>query len=402
MPTKKITDLTQLTDLDATDSFVVNDSGAGADKRVEFSDLQSEVLNGAAIGTSTAVTELQVDNLNLNGNTFSSTDTNGNILIQPNGTGATVINESGAASDFRVEGDTDTDLLFVDASTDRVGISTNAPASTLDVAGTLAVSGDANFDSGTLFVDVSEDAVGIGTTSPSTPLTVKVDDSAGIKLLHGNDSSTFTLDSFGTTGSTAGSVLRMYDESGNTVAKIDSRSASDRYTFFNGGGGVGIGTSTPEVELDVNGEIRASSGILFGSDTAAANALDDYEEGTFTPTAFGSTTAGTTTYDGQTGLYTKVGNLVTILINLGYTALTGTGTLRIGGLPFAVSGKDTVGSIMVNGLNWTGGTSITPLAVNGQSYIQLYGIADDSNWTGQSCTNESVDYYLNITYQTTA
>ena len=46
-------------------------------------------------------------------------------------------------------------------------------AGTFDVTGatvldsTLAVAGDANFDSGTLFVDVSADNVGIGTTSPS-------------------------------------------------------------------------------------------------------------------------------------------------------------------------------------------------------------------------------------------
>jgi len=44
-----------------------------------------------------------------------------------------VFNESGGNNDFRVEGDTDTNLLFVDASTDRVGVSTNTPAQVLDV-----------------------------------------------------------------------------------------------------------------------------------------------------------------------------------------------------------------------------------------------------------------------------
>ena len=45
-------------------------------------------------------------------------------------------------------------------------------------------------------------------------------------------------------------------------------------------GDVGIGTTSPAVDLDVNGTIRSASGILFGSDTAAANTLHDYEEGT--------------------------------------------------------------------------------------------------------------------------
>lgn len=47
--------------------------------------------------------------------------------------GAVVVNESGADKDFRVEGDTDSNLLFVDASTDRVGIGTNSPGARLEV-----------------------------------------------------------------------------------------------------------------------------------------------------------------------------------------------------------------------------------------------------------------------------
>lgn len=55
--------------------------------------------------------------------------------------GAFVFNESGADKDARFEGDTDANLLFLDASTDRVGIGTAAPAAKLDVqapAGTAA------------------------------------------------------------------------------------------------------------------------------------------------------------------------------------------------------------------------------------------------------------------------
>jgi len=60
--------------------------------------------------------------------------------------------------------------------------------------------------------------------------------------------------------------------------------------------------------------INLTSGqIIFPAAQAAsagANTLDDYEEGTFTPTIKGSTTAGTNTYTDQVGHYVKVGQAV--------------------------------------------------------------------------------------------
>ena len=57
------------------------------------------------------------------------------------GTAEVVFNDGGTDYDFRVEGDTNANLLFVDASTDRVGVGTNSPATTLDVNGALQVTG---------------------------------------------------------------------------------------------------------------------------------------------------------------------------------------------------------------------------------------------------------------------
>lgn len=58
--------------------------------------------------------------------------------------GEVVFNELGAAVDFRVEGDTEPNLLFVDGSADFIGIGTNAPTVELDLVGSLAVSVDAD------------------------------------------------------------------------------------------------------------------------------------------------------------------------------------------------------------------------------------------------------------------
>jgi len=73
--------------------------------------------------------------------------------------------------------------------------------------------------------------------------------------------------------------------------------------------------------------ILASGGLTFNGDTAAANALDDYEEGTWTPT-------GTALAGGAAGTYTKIGNVVTVE---GYFKSNATSTTRtsFGGLPFA-------------------------------------------------------------------
>jgi hypothetical protein len=88
---------------------------------------------------------------------------------------------------------------------------------------------------------------------------------------------------------------------------------------------------------DSNGIISAN-GIAFPatqSASANANTLDDYEEGTFTPTLVGSSTNPTVTYTTQSGSYTKVGNMVTVYIRIQASSISGGSVnMRIGGLPF--------------------------------------------------------------------
>ena len=78
-----------------------------------------------------------------------------------------------------------------------------------------------------------------------------------------------------------------------------------------------------------------NDGLTFGGDTATANALDDYEEGTWTATAeYG--TGGFKTCTPNVCRYVKVGGLVQISGRFSLNTHTGgSGELRIGGLPFA-------------------------------------------------------------------
>ncbi len=86
------------------------------------------------------------------------------------------------------------------------------------------------------------------------------------------------------------------------------------------------------VSLGSNGQIVFPASQNASSD---ANTLDDYEEGTFTPTVLGFTTAGTGTYSGRAGRYTKIGNRCFIQVWVDWTNLSGaSGALGFGGLPF--------------------------------------------------------------------
>jgi hypothetical protein len=82
-------------------------------------------------------------------------------------------------------------------------------------------------------------------------------------------------------------------------------------------------------------DLYLSGGVYLGG-TGAANLLDDYEEGTFTPTVIGDVTTGTATYSHQKGVYTKIGNVVTIQIYLNWSSGTGAGVLRFSNLPFTL------------------------------------------------------------------
>jgi len=175
--------------------------------------------------------------------------------------------------------------------------------------------------------------VGIGTSSPGNKLHVSGSGDVA-RFTNGSNSAYFALDSAGFTLFTGAA------QTGNGLyAKASDNSlqfwtSSNSKMVIDSSGNVGIGTSSPAVALDVSGAIRASTGILFGSDTAAANTLDDYEEGTWTATLKGSTTDPTTPVT-TTGLYTRVGRLVTITASFDNVDTTGAaGDVTVTGIPF--------------------------------------------------------------------
>jgi hypothetical protein len=72
-------------------------------------------------------------------------------------------------------------------------------------------------------------------------------------------------------------------------------------------------------------------------DLLEAASVISYAKGTWTPTYLGAATPGVTTYTTQVGNYTKIGRVVFAQLDLVWTAATGTGVVRIGGLPFTTA-----------------------------------------------------------------
>jgi hypothetical protein len=90
---------------------------------------------------------------------------------------------------------------------------------------------------------------------------------------------------------------------------------------------------------DTNG-IASVNGIQFPatqSASADANTLDDYEEGTFTPTMSGAT-GGPVTLSTAAGQYAKIGNVVNFRLRVTVSnANSAGGAININGLPFTCS-----------------------------------------------------------------
>ena len=113
---------------------------------------------------------------------------------------------------------------------------------------------------------------------------------------------------------------------------------------------MGVGGATPS---------GSGSGITFPATQSAssdANTLDDYEEGTWTPTLTATTTNPTITSTNVSGRYIKIGSSVTIFCSANWGFTGGSGSVQIGGIPFACSSSATlaVGSLEAGGVTMGG------------------------------------------------
>jgi hypothetical protein len=122
-----------------------------------------------------------------------------------------------------------------------------------------------------------------------------------------------------------------------------------------------------------------ANGLTFNGDTAAANALDDYEEGTFTATLKGGVSDPTTPVT-TTGTYTKIGRQVTVNVIFSSVNTTGaSGAVSITGMPFAASGISN-GAVNCFQFTFPTNTSLASYIGASSTLVELLISGTNANW----------------------
>ena len=217
--------------------------------------------------------------------------------------------------------------------------------------------------------------------------------------LHHNDAEKFITESNGAAvtgrlqvkknGSTS---LNVRDTSSNAVSAYVEVKTEGRveYNCYK----EGVGTKYPHVFMGYTEEYARidTNGLKFNGDTASANALDDYEEGTYSPTVGRSSghvkSSGYTT---QSGTYTKIGRLVHCTMQIYFTnGFGGSGYYWIpaSGLPFTPDTTSTgslgaacsmvLSRLYVFSSDRAGGSDAMTFKMQGAGNLLLKSIKDNS------------------------
>jgi hypothetical protein len=315
-----------------------------------------------------------------------------------------------------------------------VGIGTSAPFAELQVNKasdvTLALSNSTAVTSG------NRGSWACYNSDSSTVALIKataVTDNVGTQLefytrpAAGSLAQTMTIDSTGKVGigtsaptsllnlSSATPILTLNQTIANSEQGIEFDNSDTNYAFIRANAQTGLITYAAGLTggagyvhrfiVDGSERLRITpDGLTFNGDTAAANALDDYEEGTWTMgVSFGGASVGVTT-SSNTGGYTLIGRQVTVT---GYLVLTSkgssTGNARITGLPFTIAGAASNYSAPTLYLeNTSFANAFQAFGVNGSTTIATYEtteagtvtVLDDTNFSDNSAIIVSFTYFV--------
>ena len=223
----------------------------------------------------------------------------------------------------------------------------------------------------------------------------------------------------GTNPMTAKPTLHVAPSSGNAAMSLRGGSPT---IYFDGTSGGNAKFLTDGTDLTIsNGNLdsagterfrfRADGGLCFGGDTAAANALDDYEEGTHTPT-LSCTTSGSITLNTSYNklAYEKIGNWINVhgRVRVSSTSSPSGGQLRVS-LPYQsktftgfgdagrIFGVATIQNADENENHYGIGPTI-----NGETYVQIHNINTDNTNAVDVCSQVNTNSLIaiNITYRT--
>lgn len=325
---------------------------------------------------------------NKDGNTVQwITSFNGTSFLYNNGvderlsigrTTEMVVNQNGANYDFRIEGDTDPNLFFTDASLDRVGIGTALPSGKLEISGgqlvvpngsasAPSISISANLTTGFyfgpdyaaftnyttpkfFFQNLSSRGFVLAAELPlSWATTSNATGSSPDTYLARSGNKTLTLSSDGTTGAANFTVNGggVFNESGGDFDfRIESDGIVNMFFVDAGTNRIGIGTGIPDSTLHVVGGFKLENGTqgagkVLTSDANGGASWQTFpgsgltlDEGSYTPTLTNTTNISAST--AATTYWFRVGDRIHVFGSLEIDA-TSAGTLSELGMTLPVS-----------------------------------------------------------------
>ena len=217
--------------------------------------------------------------------------------------------------------------------------STNNTVAT--VTGANALQGETNFIYNGTIVGAGADGanadLGVG-------VNIKTADSGASANADGDE---LVIEGSGNSGI---SILTSATSSGNIIFGDDTTNDQGKLQYHHNGNYMMFETDGAE-KL----RILSTGGITFNAATAAADALDDYEEGTWTPTL----PSGGTVTSVPGSKYTKIGNVCYVWAAFQFNSIPSDSTLfKVGGLPFTSAaagayGSGSIGYANLGGYDWS-------------------------------------------------
>jgi len=277
--------------------------------------------------------------------------------------GAATFNNAGADVDLRVETSGDEYAFTINGGTNNVGIGEADPGHKFTVSGTGGTQGAlAGFDTS------AEKIANLQSGGAADA------DRRGNLQIWGTNTGANDSIALGSTGS----------------SNVDMLFATRRAD----------GVCAVNLHLTGDGTNINGAGMTFNAETAAANTLDDYEEGTWSPVPNGSSGSAGAAADNMAGKYTKVGRLV-VATCYGYMSNLGSwsGDMQVSGLPFThAAGTASYGSIG----NFPDGTSswrtvVFPAGgtvINFRKGLNMDVVVPFSDWAGTGIAlSVTISYY---------
>ena len=246
---------------------------------------------------------------------------------------------------------------------------------------------------------------GLTVVDPSISYLISISAAAGLS----------TISTYGTTqaigfntntgGGSSTEKMRIFGSGGVSIGNTTDPGATNLSVTGTGtfGTTVSVGAATPSA---------SGAGITFPATQSAStdvNTLDDYEEGTWSPTIGGATTQGTIVLSFQYGKYTKIGNQVTATFTIIVASVTvaAAGPINIFGLPFTSTNSNSLyraggGIANMQGLQLNGTAPLLEVA-NNSTTMTVYGFNNNAAFGASDATSIGAGDFINgsIVYQTT-